>query len=70
MRITQVHDQLASIGEKTEYAKLMNVALNSLLKSREPFFKGVCAREHLLYWQRLLNDCIQEETLEESKRNK
>jgi hypothetical protein len=63
MRITQVRDQLAAIGEKTEDAELMNVALNGLPKSWEPFVKGVCARENIPDWQRLWDDCIQEETL-------
>jgi hypothetical protein len=67
MRITQVHDQLAAIGEKMEDVELMNVALNGLPKSWEPFVKGVCARENLPDWQRLWDDCIQEETREESK---
>jgi hypothetical protein len=48
----------------------MNVALNGLPKSWEPFVKGVCTRENLPDWQRLWDDCIQEETREESKRNK
>jgi hypothetical protein len=41
MRITQVRDQLAAIGEKTEDVELVNVALNGLPKSWEPFVKGV-----------------------------
>jgi hypothetical protein len=41
MRITQVRDQLAAIGEKTKDIELMNVALNGLPKSWEPFVKGV-----------------------------
>jgi hypothetical protein len=42
MRITQVHDQLAAIGEKVDDVELVNVALNGLPKSWEPFVKGVC----------------------------
>jgi hypothetical protein len=48
----------------------VNVALNGLPKSWKPFVKGVCAREHLPDWQRLWDDCIQEETQEKSKSNK
>jgi len=48
----------------------MNVELNGLPKSWEPFFKGVCSRENILDWKRLWDDCIQEETQEESKSNK
>jgi hypothetical protein len=54
MRITQVCDQLAAIGEKTEDTELVNVALNGLPKSWEPFVKGVCAWENLPDWQRTL----------------
>jgi hypothetical protein len=48
----------------------MNVALNGLPKSWEPFVKGVCAQENLQNWQWLWDDCIQEETWEESKEDK
>jgi hypothetical protein len=40
MMITQVRDQIASIGEKMDHVDLVNVALNGLPKSQEPFFKG------------------------------
>jgi hypothetical protein len=58
MRITHVHDQLEAIGEKTNDTELMNVALNGLPKSWEPFFKGVIAKENLSDWQRLWDDYI------------
>jgi hypothetical protein len=48
-------------------AKLVNVALNGFTKSWEPFVKGITAREKLLDWQRLWDNCIQEETREESR---
>jgi hypothetical protein len=70
MRITQTHDQLAAIGEKVDDVELVNVALNGFTKSWEPFVKGVCAREKLPNWERLWDDCIQEETREESKANR
>jgi hypothetical protein len=63
-----VCDHLAAIGEKTEDTTLMNVALNGIPNSWEPFFKEVCALENISYWRRLWDDCIQEETREESKR--
>jgi hypothetical protein len=66
-RITWVHDHLVAIGDKTEDVELMNVALNGLPNSWGPFFEGVCARENLPNWQRLWDDCIQEETREEYK---
>jgi len=46
-RITQVHDQLASIGEKLDDVELANVALDGFPNSRKPFVKGVYAQEKL-----------------------
>ena len=57
-RITQTHDQLASIGEKVVDVELVNVALNGFTKVWEPFFKGICAREKIPNWERLWDDCI------------
>jgi hypothetical protein len=50
MRITHVRDQLATIREKTKDAELVNVALNGLPKSWEPFVNGFCAQEKLPDW--------------------
>jgi hypothetical protein len=50
MRITQVCDQLATIGEKVEGVELINVALNGFPKYWEPFVKGVFARENIPDW--------------------
>jgi hypothetical protein len=70
MRITQVHDYITSIGEINEDIDLMNLELNGLPKSWEPFFKGVFVWENIPYWRRLWDDFIQEETREESKTKK
>jgi len=70
MRITQVCDQLAAMGEKKEDVEIVNVALNGLTKFSEPFVKGIFTRENIPYWQRVLDDCIQEDSWEDSKRNK
>jgi hypothetical protein len=67
MRITQVRDQLAAIGKKLDDIELVNVALNGFPKHWEPFVKGVCSQERLPEWHRIWDDCIQEETWEESK---
>jgi hypothetical protein len=48
-----VCDQLVATWEKIEDTKLMNVTLNGLPKSWEPFVKGLYTHEHLLYWKRL-----------------
>jgi hypothetical protein len=41
MKITQIRDQLATIGEKVEDVELVNIALNGFLASWEPFVKGI-----------------------------
>ena len=43
MKVTQVCDQLAVVGEKFADAKLMNMELNGFLTLWEPFLKGICA---------------------------
>jgi hypothetical protein len=67
MRITQIRDQLAAVGEKVTDAELVNTTLNGFSKSWEPFVKGICAREKLPSFEKLWDDFIQEETREESK---
>ena len=47
MRITQIRDQLAAVGETVLDAKLVNVALNGFSKAWEPFIMGTCTREKL-----------------------
>jgi hypothetical protein len=52
-RITQIRDQLATIGDIVLDAELVNVALNRFTKAWEPFIMGICAREKLPKWERL-----------------
>jgi hypothetical protein len=40
MRITQIRDQLAAIGEAVDDTELVNVALNGFPGSWEPFVQG------------------------------
>jgi hypothetical protein len=58
MRITQIRDQLATLGETILDAKIVNVVLNGFSKAWEPFIMGICAREKLPKWERLWDDCI------------
>jgi len=62
MKITQIHDQLAVVGEKVEDVEPMNMALNGFPASWEPFVKGICSQENLPDFARLWDDCIHEET--------
>jgi hypothetical protein len=70
MKITQSCDQLVAVGEKVEDSELVNMALKGFPASREPFVKGICARQNLLSFERLWDDCIQEEIGMESKADK
>jgi hypothetical protein len=67
MKVTWVCDQLAIVGEKVVDEELVNMALNGFPTSWEPFVNGICAWEHLPNFERLWDDCIQEETRMESK---
>jgi hypothetical protein len=58
MKVTHVHDQLATVGEKVANAKLVNMAFKGFPTSWEPFVKGICARENLPNFERLWDDCI------------
>jgi hypothetical protein len=62
MKITQIHDQLATIGEQVEDVELVNMALNGFSASWEPFIKVISARENLTNFERIWDDNIQDET--------
>jgi hypothetical protein len=47
MKVTQIHDQLAAVGEKVEDKDLVNKALNGFSPQWETFVQGFCARENL-----------------------
>jgi hypothetical protein len=70
MKVTQVRDQLAAVGEKVADAKLVKMTLNGFPTSPKPFVKGICARENLPNFERFWGDYIQEETHMESKASK
>jgi hypothetical protein len=60
-RITQIRDELATVGEKTKDLELVRIALDGFSKSWDIFVRGVVAREKLPDWQRLWDDFVQEE---------
>jgi hypothetical protein len=69
IKVMQVCEQLAVIGNKTVDAKLVNMALNGFPTSWEPFLKIMFSCENLSNFETLWDDCIQEETRMESKSN-
>jgi len=61
-RITQIRDELAAVGEKTEDPELVVcIALDGFTKSWDVFVHGAVAREKLPDWQCLWDDFVQEE---------
>ena len=60
-KITSVRDELVAIGEIIAPNKLVRIALHSLPKTWESFVDGIVARENLLGWERLWDNCIQNE---------
>jgi hypothetical protein len=46
-QLTQIRDELATVGEKTEDFELVRVALNGFSKSWDVFMRGVVAWEKL-----------------------
>eukprot|EP00253_Pinus_taeda_P007482 PITA_07482 len=58
-KITNVRDELASIGEAIPPIELVRIAVNGLPHSWMNFADGVCARETLPTWERFWDDCIQ-----------
>jgi hypothetical protein len=61
MRISEIKDQLASIGETITNRELVMTTLNALLGHWEPFLPSINGREDLPEFDRLWTDCTQEE---------
>jgi hypothetical protein len=46
-RLTQIRDELAAVGSKTKYFKLVRIALNGFSKPWDIFVRGIVAWEKL-----------------------
>ena len=57
-RVSQVRDDLATVGETMDSAELIRVALNGFSKSWETFVRGIVARENMPSWERLWDDLV------------
>ena len=60
-RVTQVKDELSSVGETIPDSELMRIALKGFTKKWEAFVKCIVGRENLPSWSRLWDDFTQEE---------
>jgi hypothetical protein len=70
MRISQIKDQLAAIGDSMDDAELVTTTLNGFPSSWDPFVQGICARSKLPKFDKLWTDSTQEESRLISKSQK
>ena len=70
MRLSQVKDELATIGLFTLDGDMERIALKGFTEDWKPFIKGIVAREKLSDWDRLWHDLIPEESRDEDLRPK
>lgn len=60
-RVSQVKDELISIGETSPKEQLAPIALEGFTKKRDSFIHILVAREHFPGWRRMWDDFLQEE---------
>ena len=61
-RISQVRDELATVGEVVSVSELVRTAGNGVAKPWAIFVEAIVAREKLHSWDRLWDYFMQEET--------
>jgi hypothetical protein len=62
MRVSQIRDQLATIGDVISDKELVTKTLNGFPTFWIPFVQGVCARSKLPKFDKLWEDCTHEES--------
>jgi hypothetical protein len=62
MKISEIRDQLGAIGEIISDRELVMITLNGLPSHWEPFIQNISGRSKLPKFDRLWEDCTQEET--------
>jgi hypothetical protein len=70
MKISQIKDQLATIGDSVEDVELVTTTPNGFPPSWDPFVQGICARRKLPKFDKLWSNCTQEESRLISKTQK
>jgi hypothetical protein len=61
-RLSQFKEQLEAIGDTIDEDELIMMALNGLTRPWDAFIQMICARTEKLKFDRLWEECIQEET--------
>ena len=62
IRISQVRDKLAAVGEVVPGFELVRTALNGVAKPWDVFVEAIVAKENLPSWDKIWDDLVQEET--------
>jgi hypothetical protein len=62
MKVSQIRDQLAAIGDVISDKEIVTTTLNGFPTSWIPFVQGVCARSKLPKFDKLWADCTYEES--------
>ena len=60
-RVSQIKEQLEAVDKEVENADIVMTTLNSIPRSRDSFIQGICARNKLVKFSRLWEECSQEE---------
>ena len=60
-RIAQIKYQLEAISDMVEEAEVVMTTLNGLPRDWEAFIRGICSRRKLTKFQKLSEECVQEE---------
>ena len=61
-RVSQIKEQLEVVDEEVENAKIVMTTLNGLPRSWDSFIHGICARKKLVKFNKLWEECSQEES--------
>jgi hypothetical protein len=61
MKISQLRDQLKTIGDEVTDDELVTIALNGFSSSWDPFVQGICSKDVLPKFEHLWNHSVQEE---------
>ena len=68
-KLTQIKDELATVGETLPESELVRIALNGFTDEWSVFVKCIVGREKLPSWSRLWDDFTQEEIREGMRKN-
>ena len=60
-RVSHIKEQLEAIDEEVENAEIVMTTLNGVAISWDSFIQGICARKKLVKFNKLWEECSQEE---------